>query len=119
MTREEDEMARQFSAINKAMGGVVNSLQTMGKQVNNLNMIAGNVLQGVQDQTERSRQVPQILIEVRRAPAMEDDAEEHQTISPEDMSPEMLEKFRTFQAVYHAIVHQQKQFPSRKRPDQN
>ncbi len=120
-----ENLTQQVHQLQEALGGMRNSLDTVGSQVDHLNALAGHALEYAQEgedfqsELEGQSQMPHILIEIR--PRQGDRAEgsqEHQVIDPEDLSPEMLEKFRAFRAVYQAILSQQT-FPSRKRPDLN
>lgn len=114
------ELTRQVDELHQTMDGVMNTLNAVGNQVYNLNMLAGNVLQEAQQQA--AQQTPQILIEIRREQPGEGDpgmnAQQPQMLNPEDISPEMLERFKAFEAVYRALMAQQA-FPSQQHPDLN
>ncbi len=130
-----NDLSRQVGEIHQAMGGVVNNLKAVGHQVYNLNMLAGNALKDIQDaarnyQEEESveddlgeLEGPRIMIELRHgsqkdAPQPED-AGQNRIMAPEDMPPEMYERFRAFQAIYAKIYTSDQPLPSRKRPDLN
>jgi hypothetical protein len=104
------ELTRQVDEIHQTMGGVINSLQAMGHQVYNLNMLA----QGAQMQP--MHQQPQIMIEIR---PNRTHPEEEMSFNPEEMPPEMLEKFQVFQSIYQRIVTSPKPLPSSSTPEMN
>jgi hypothetical protein len=126
------DLNQQVSDMHQTIGSVMTSLKAMGHQVYNLNQLAGYAIQEVKEaqahlmddegyETNEHPSSPRrILIELRRA-NQEDDPEsgERQLISPEDLPPEMLEKFRTFQAIYTAILGKKLPLPSQKAPELN
>ncbi len=115
------DLSRQVDEIQQTMGGVVNGLKAVGNQVYNLNLLAGNALQDNYPQiqsAEDALQTPQILIELRPTHSTDGQQQESTYISPDDMSPEMLERFKAFQAVYTAVISSES-FPSSRHPDMN
>lgn len=120
------DLSRQVSEIHQTMGGVINGLKAVGNQVHHLNQLAGYALQGSQadpddenaEIQQQRTEAPQIMIQIRQAGKGAEGQDERRMITPDEMPPEMLEKFKTFQAVYQAILANP-DFPSRKRPDLN
>jgi len=99
-----NDLTKQVSEIQQAMGGVVNDLRAMGNQVYHLNQLASAAMAPQEDGT------PQIMIEIHQ-PQAGQPGEQPQMMTPEDMPPEMLEKFKTFQSIYVELCHG-KVFPS-------
>jgi len=113
------DLSQQVSELRQTMGGMVKGLRVMGSQVNNLNTLAGYALKTAQAHLdEESHPGQQIMIELHRSGQGDDDDGTSQVIHPDDMTPEMLEKFRTFQAIYRSIMDAP-DIPSRQRPDLN
>lgn len=129
-TEEEAQqmLTRQVDEMHRTLGGMAHSLKAVGHQVYNLNLLAGHALHETSfgrdggeidghdhgDLTEH--RVSKIVIEVHQRRG-DGDAEDR-TITPEDMSPEMREKFRAFKAIYTAAMSEPA-LPSRFSPEQN
>jgi hypothetical protein len=113
-------ISRQVHEIHQSMGGVINGLKAVGSQMNYLNQLAGHALQSSQQEHDVQggpQQTPPILIQIR-GNNNPDQQQGPQVLNPEDLSPEMQERYRIFQAVYQAILSEP-DFPSRERPDLN
>jgi hypothetical protein len=113
------DLTRQVSEIQQTMGGVVNDLKAVGHQVYHLNQLAGQALQGSEMMPdEEGLMTPQIMIEIHQRNPNGLPGEAPRIMAPEDMPPEMLEKFRTFQSIYMELYNG-KIFPSQRNANFN
>jgi len=101
--------------LHHTMGGVVNSLKVMGHQVQNLNMLTETMQDNLPEEgLEGEFQRPRILIEFHPG----DGTQNSQLVMPDDVPPELMQRFQTFQSVYMAILNHP-DWPSSHSPESN
>lgn len=114
------DLTRQVNELHQAVGSVASSLKAVKHQVDNLNVLADHAIHGISEEfvSDEAEEGPRLLIAIRRPQDDSDDIEHREILTPDDLPPELLEKFKTFKAVYSAIVSNHN-YPSRKQPELN